>query len=125
MSLPDLIPDIRAHLNQVLGIPVVMVRPEQSGTTPPPSRFVLLIPTGGAGRFSRVIHGIQLTIDAYGPTGGTARTVALELDNAMYRLPVSALPIAKVTGSTPAADVDPDTNQPRYTATYQLTTITH
>ena len=125
MKPPDLVPLVVALLSSELDVPVSTRRPEQNDGVEPPARFVVVVPTGGAGRSDRVLQGLQLTFDCYAPTGGTARTLAMALDGAMYGLPVNGLPVSKVTGSTPAADVDPDTEKPRYTATYQLTTITN
>ena len=120
MKPPDLHTLVADHLAGILDVPVVSTRPE--GDKVPP-KFVRIISTGGAGRYGRVFQGIQLTISSYAGSAATARDLAMQVDEAMNWLPVSPLPVSKVTGNTPSDDPDPDTQQARYTATYQLTTI--
>ncbi|ARO11717.1 hypothetical protein BMR99_03525 [Propionibacterium freudenreichii] len=120
MKPPDLHTLVARHLAGILDVPVVSTRPE--GETAP-LKFVRIISTGGAGRYQRVFQGIQLTISSYAGSAATARDLAMQVDEAMNGLPVSPLPVSKVTGNTPSDDPDPDTQQDRYTATYQLTTI--
>ena len=120
MKPPDLHTLVAHHLAELLGVPVVSIRPE--GETAP-LKFVRIISTGGAGRYQRVFQGIQLTISSYAGSPATARDLAMQVDEAMNGLPVSPLPVSKVTGNTPSDDPDPQTDQARYSATYQLTTI--
>ena len=114
-------PDVKAlvmgYLRASQSRPVVSKRPEKD----PPKEFVRVIGTGGRGRSSRVLQTVQLTIDCYAESTGTAYTAAAEVDALIHGLPSSTVPITAVTGSTPAEMPDPDIASPRYTATYQLT----
>ena len=105
------------YLKAAQDVPVLSKRPD----TNPPKQFEVVIGTGGSGRSQRVLQAVQLTIDCYGQSTGTAYTLAAQMDALIQQLPSSAAPIVAVTGSTPAEMPDPDTTQARYTATYQLT----
>lgn len=120
MKPPDLHTLVAHHLAELLDVPVVSTRPEGETASP---KFVRIISTGGAGRYGRVFQGIQLTISSYAGSAATARDLAMQVDEAMNGLPVSPLPVSKVTGNTPSDDPDPQTDQARYSATYQLTTL--
>lgn len=117
MIVPDLIPSLRSYLASIIGVPVVVTRPDD-GTT----KFVLLIATGGTGRERRVLQRFQVTVDSYGPTPGVARALAYSVDAAMYSLaePSSGIQVSRVTGSSPADSPDVEPESPRFTATYQL-----
>lgn len=118
MKAPDLKGLILGYLADAAGVPAVSTRPENG-----PQRFVRVIATGGQGRSNRVQQHIQLTVDSYNDSPGHAWELANTVDEAMYRLPQSALPVSRVQGNTPAESPDPDTASARYTATYQLTTL--
>lgn len=114
-------PDVKAlvmgYLRASQSRPVVSTRPEKDS----PKEFVRVIGTGGRGRSNRVLQTVQLTIDTYSTSTGTAYTAAAEVDALIQELPSSTVPVTAVTGSTPAEMPDPDSASPRYTATYQLT----
>ncbi|MDO4888160.1 MAG: hypothetical protein Q3979_05595 [Actinomycetaceae bacterium] len=116
MRAPDVKKLVLDHLAETLGVPVASKRLDD-GT----AAYVLVLATGGAGRVDKIVCHVQLTLDSYGPTAGTAFDTANRVDAAMYGLPASTVPVASVRGSTPAYSPDPVSEQDRYTATYQIT----
>lgn len=114
---PDVKALVMAYLRAGQSLPVVSTRPDKDSA---PKEFVRVIGTGGQGRSQRILQAVQLTIDTYSTSTGTAYTAAAEVDALMQALPSSTVPVTAVTGSTPAEMPDPDIASPRYTATYQL-----
>ena len=124
MKPPDIKRLLLGYLAEATGKPTVSTRPENAATgTASPAEFIRVVATGGQGRSNRVIQHVQFTIDAYSTSNQNAWLLAASVDEAMYRLPQSALPVSRVQGNTPAESPDPDTASARYTATYQLTTL--
>lgn len=117
MRSPDLKKLISAYLADAIRVRVVSTRPENE------PEFVRVIATGGQGRSNRVQQHVQFTIDSYSTSTQNAWQVANSVDEAMHSLPQSDVPVSHVQGSTPADNPDPDTASPRYSATYQLTTL--
>lgn len=117
MKPPDLKVLISDHLRAEIGVRVV------SGWVDDEAEFVRVIATGGQGRSNRVQQHVQFTIDTYSTSTQNAWRLASLVDEAMYGLPQSDLPVSHVQGSAPADNPDPDTASPRYSATYQLTTL--
>ncbi|PPF39974.1 hypothetical protein [Pseudoclavibacter sp. AY1H1] len=125
MSTPIRPPDVEGivldYLKSFVDASVVSKRPDDGTTS-----FVRVIGTGGPGRSQRILQTVQLTIDSYAPTLGLAFDLAQDVDAAIHALPSSNEPVNSVPWSTtPRNDPDPDTQSPRYTATYQLVVICH
>ena len=107
------------YLADLVDAPVLSERPDDGVT----KRFVRVIASGGPGRQNRIRQIVQVTIDSYAPTTGTADDLARAVDAAIYALPASTQPINSVPWATTPQDYpDPDVG-PRYTATYQLAVL--
>lgn len=121
MSSPDVRSLLIGWLPRLVGAEVTAVRPdphEEEGWR----RLVRVIDTGGPGRYERVLQTVQVTIDSYAETAYDAAELARRVDDAIHDLPSSPVPVVAIDGSTTPHDTpDPDTGQPRYSATYQLT----
>ncbi len=116
MTAPDVKQLVIAHLPAQVGVPVVAKRPDDGTAT-----FVRVVHTGGPGRHDRILQTVQLTLASYARSDAAAQRLASDVDDWMHSLPESVHPVAAIPWSTtPQDSPDPDTNQARYTATYQL-----
>ena len=115
---PDAKRIVMEHLISAVSAEVFSRRPDGDNH---PDRFVVVIATGGSGVTQKALAVAQITVDAYGRSIGDAMDLARDTIDAIHELPNRRVGVAHVQSTMPAELPDPDTAQPRATATCTIT----
>ena len=118
MAFVDIIPLVRAHLVDVVDVPVVVRVPD-----PRPDRFVQIRRVGGLAQ-PPVRDQARLDVWAWAPDDEPAMALALAVRTALWALPgrtLDGVPVYRIAEFLgPRLDEDPATSSPRVWATYDL-----